>query len=195
MNTKQPRDPQVPGKEHVCPWQHVGLLDNFLRPLIHNTRKLFGPYVQPGMTVMDVGCGRGFASLGLARLVGEDGMVISADLQPEMLEMVKERATEAGLSDRIRLHRCETDRIGVQEELDFILAFWMFHEAPDGKSFLEEVFALLKPGGRFLIIEPNMHVNRRDFERTLHEAQGVGFSVSERPRVLFSRAAVLVKIA
>ena len=189
----RPKDPQIPEKAHVCSWRHIGLLDNFLRRLIHNPRKLFGPYIQPGMTVLDVGCGGGFTSLGLAKLVGEGGLVISADIQPEMLEIVRKRADKATLSDRIRLHQCETDRIGVQEELDFALAFWMLHETPDGRAFLEEVFTLLKPGGVFLLIEPKMHVSRSDFERVVDEAQGAGFTVSEGPRVFFSRAAALVK--
>ena len=79
------------GDRLVCPWQFAPLMDNFLRPLVHNPRRLFKPYVREGMTVLDVGCGAGFASLGLAELVGEEGLVISADLQPKMLEMVKKR--------------------------------------------------------------------------------------------------------
>ena len=193
MKTEQARDPETPEGKHVCSWQHVGLLDNFLRPLIHNPRKLFSPYVQPGMTVMDLGCGKGFASLGLARLVGADGLVISVDLQQEMLDMVKERAAKAGLSDRIRLHRSKADQIGLREELDFALAFWMFHELPDGQAFLKEIFAMLKLGGRFFLIEPTTHVSRDDFESTINEAQEVGFRILERPRVLLSRAAVLAR--
>ncbi len=104
---------------HICNHKRVHLFDNFLRPLFHDTNKLFSPYVKPGMTALDVGCGRGWASLGLAKLVGESGRVISADLQSEMLEMVKGRATEAGVVDRITLHQCEKDRVGIEEELDF----------------------------------------------------------------------------
>lgn len=192
MNTEQISDPEA-SERHVCPWQHVFILDNFLRPLLHNTQKLFGPYVHPGMTALDVGCGRGFASLGLARLVGEKGRVISADLQPQMLEMVKERAEQADLSDRIRIHQCEADRIGVQEELDFALAFWMLHEVPDSRAFLEEIFSLLKIKGQFLVIEPTFHTRHSGFERSLDEAKEVGFTILERPRVRFSRAALLTK--
>ncbi len=48
------------------------------------------------MTVLDIGCGGGFASLGLAQLVGEKGVVILADVQPQMLDIVQERATRVG---------------------------------------------------------------------------------------------------
>ena len=195
MNSQQIQEPQVLRESRVCPWQIVHLFDNLLRPLLHNPRKLFGPYVCKGMTVLDIGCGRGFASLGLAGLAGEEGLVIAADLQPEMLDMVKERAARAGLSNRIRIHRCEANSIGVREELDFVVAFFMAHEVPNTRAFLRELFTLLKSGGRLFIAEPKIHVSRRDFEHTVQEAQAVGFTASERLSVRFGRAVVLVKSA
>ena len=96
---------------HVCSWRHVKTFDNFLRPLVHNPLKMFSPYVQPGARVLDVGCGAGFASLGLARLVGARGTVVAVDLQAEMLAMVRLRATKAGLADRISLHQCRPENL------------------------------------------------------------------------------------
>jgi len=168
-------------------------IDNFLRPLIHNPRKLFGPYVKPGMTVMDVGCGGGFASLGLARLVGNEGLVISADLQREMLEIVQERAMKMGLAGRIRIHLCEANRIGVRDNLDFAVALFMVHEVPNSKAFLEEIFTLLVPGGKLFIAEPIIHVSRSDFERTVQEAVLTGFEKYRRPAIRIGRAVVLEK--
>ena len=177
----------------VCPWQLAPVLDNFLRPLIHNPRKLFGSYVSPGMTVLDVGCGAGFASLGLADLVGDEGLVISADLQLEMLAIVEKRATKAGMLNRIKIHRCESNRIGIEEELDFAVAFFMIHEVPDSHAFLQEIYTLLRQGGRFFLTEPIVHVSRRNFENIIKEAQSVVFTVSERPSVRFGRTVLLVK--
>jgi ubiquinone/menaquinone biosynthesis C-methylase UbiE len=171
----------------------VHWFDNWLRPLLHRPKKLFGPYVQPGMTVMDVGCGRGFASLGLARLVGRDGVVIAADLQPEMLDMVRARAAAAGLVDRIRTRRCQIDRIGVEGPLDFAVAFWMVHEVPDASGFLIEVHDALKGGGRLFLAEPRLHVSGGAFDDTVRLAESAGFRLEGRPRVLFSRSAVLSK--
>src|SRR5919108_3539807 len=48
--------------------------------------------VKPGDVVCDLGCGNGFYSLKIAKLVGERGKVIAVDIQPEMLELLKERA-------------------------------------------------------------------------------------------------------
>ena len=192
MNSKQIDDLHI-SKKLVCPWQIVYLFDNFLRPLVHNPQKLFEPYVRAGMTVLDVGCGRGFTSLGLARLVGEDGLVIAADLQRQMLDMVKERASRAGLSNRVRIHCCQANHIGINEKVDFAVAFFMIHEVPETLTFLRELFTLLKPSGRLFITEPKIHVSQHDFERTVQKAQIVGFNVFERPSVRLGRTVVLAK--
>jgi ubiquinone/menaquinone biosynthesis C-methylase UbiE len=193
MNYKQVTHSPNTEDKLICPWQIAPFIDNFLRPLIHNPRRLFGPYVRAGMTVLDVGCGAGFASLGLADLVGKEGLVISADLQPKMLDMVKKRAARAGLNNRIRVHHCVGNRIGVEEELDFAVAFFMLHEVSDASAFLEEIYALLRPGGQLFLTEPIIHVSRRNFEQAVQEAQSIGFAVSERPSVRFGRAVLLLK--
>ena len=193
MNIEHVCYPLIEKKKLVCPWQLAPLIDNRLRPLIHNPEKIFAPYVARGMTVLDVGCGAGFASLGLARLVGEEGLVIAADLQPKMLRMVKERAIRAGLSDRIRIHLCSYDHIGLREELDFAIAFFMVHEVQDVQAFLEEICTLLKLGGRFFITEPKIHVGLLAFQKIMRKAQVVGFEIAERPSVRFGRTALLVR--
>ena len=180
-------------KKLVCPWQLAPLLDNFLRPLIHNPRKMFAPYVSQGMTVLDIGYGAGFTSLGLAKLVGEEGLVIAADIQPKMLSFIEGRAIKAGLYDRIRIHLCEANRIGVQERVDFAVAFFMVHEVPNKCTLLGEIFKLLKTGGRFFLTEPKVHVKSSDFKRLVQDAQSIGFKVAEKPRVRFGQTVLLVK--
>jgi SAM-dependent methyltransferase len=145
------------------------------------------------MTAVDVGCGGGFATLGLARLVGGGGKVIAADLQPEMLGIVEERAQRDGLSDRIRTHRCAPDRVGVKEPVDFDLAFWMLHEVPDGAAFCAEISGMLAPGGRFFVAEPLFHTTRRDFLNVIEHAAAAGLAVFAHPRVALSRAVVFIK--
>jgi ubiquinone/menaquinone biosynthesis C-methylase UbiE len=180
-------------KKLICPWQLAPLLDNFLRPIIHNPRKMFAPYVSQGMTVLDIGCGAGFASLGLAELVGEEGLVIAADIQSKMISFVEERAIRAGLYNRIRTHLCESNHIGVQERVDFAVAFFMVHEVPNKWAFLREIFRLLKTGGKFFLTEPKIHVKSSDFKQSVQVAQSIGFKVAEKPRVRFGQTVLLVK--
>jgi ubiquinone/menaquinone biosynthesis C-methylase UbiE len=70
---------------HVCPHRAAFILDNWIRRLFQNPVKIVGEYVKEGDTVIDFGCGPGFFSIPLARLVGEKGKVFAVDLQEEML--------------------------------------------------------------------------------------------------------------
>ena len=121
--------------DHICPWWLTYFFDNPLRHLFHKPERIFRAFVTEGMTVLDIGCGMGFFSIGLANLVGRKGYVIAADIQQKSLDALKGRAEKAGVSDRIRIHRCEPNEIGVGLPVDFILAFWMVHEVPDKDMF------------------------------------------------------------
>jgi 2-polyprenyl-3-methyl-5-hydroxy-6-metoxy-1,4-benzoquinol methylase len=191
MDARARTETTASGEDLVCSWRHVRWIDNVLRPWVHDVNKLFGAYVREGMRVLDAGCGRGFASLGLARLVGDGGLVIAADVQPQMLSMVRARAERAGLAGRIRTHRCRRESLDVGESVDFAVAFWMVHETPDPRDFLREVRDLMNPGGRMFLAEPRFHVSGSAFDQILHHAEAVGWSLVDRPRVFFSRAAVL----
>ena len=73
-------------RPHVCPWWGGYFIDNRLRRLLHRPETILKPYVQAGMTALDFGCGMGFFSIAMATLVGEQGHVISVDLQSRMLQ-------------------------------------------------------------------------------------------------------------
>lgn len=176
---------------HVCPWWGGYFIDNRARRWIHNPEKILAPYVRPGMTALDFGCGMGMFAIALAKLVGEQGRVIAADLQPQMLRVVERRAAQAGVADRLRTHRCEADLIGIAEPLDFVLAFYSAHEVSDQRRLLNEIYGFLRPTGRFLIVEPKGHVTPADFQQTLALAREIGFVDQEEPPVRWSRAVVL----
>jgi ubiquinone/menaquinone biosynthesis C-methylase UbiE len=176
---------------HICPWWFAYTFDNSFRRIFHNPEKMLGSYVSKGMTVLDVGCGMGFFSIGLARLVGDRGCVIAADVQSNMLGVMQKRSEKAGVSSIIRLHRSEPNNLGVDTPVDFILAFWMVHEVPDPKSFFHQIRACLKTHGRILIAEPKFHVSSKRFQETVVSAQASGLNFCETPSIMFSRSAVL----
>lgn len=175
---------------HVCPWWFAYSFDNPLRRLLHPPEKLLSAWVRPGMTVLDVGCGIGHFSLGMARLVGPGGRVIAADLQDRALAVVERRARRAGLADRITTHRCAADSCGVAGPVDFALAFWMLHETPAAEVFCREIAGVLSPGGRFLVAEPAFHVDAVAFASELAAAARAGLKLIEQPQVRASRAAL-----
>jgi len=181
-----------PSDMHVCPASHAGWLSTPVRRLVNNPTRILAGLVEQGQTVADLGCGPGFFTLPLAEIVGAEGRVIAVDVQQAMLEKLKERAERAGLAGRIELRPCAAGALGLTEQVDAALAFYMLHEVPDQRRFLDEVAAALKPGGRFLLVEPHGHVGAEAFARSLALATEAGMRLAQRPRVFFSRTALLV---
>jgi len=177
----------------ICPWRHAYLFDNCFRRFFHKPEKIFFPYLKEGMTAADIGCGMGFFSIAMAKMVGEGGKVISVDVQKEMLKVLRKRAEKAGVVSRIHTHNCKQNEIEINEEVDFVLTFWMVHEIPDKENFFKQINSSLKMQGILFIVEPKIHVSSEDFKETLNLAQRVGFKLCDTPKISLSRAAVLKK--
>ncbi|HTY37800.1 MAG TPA: class I SAM-dependent methyltransferase [Bacteroidota bacterium] len=181
-------------RNRVCPVELSNSLDNRIRRWLQNPRHILSPFVKQGMTVLDVGCGPGFFTVDLADLVGTEGSVIAADLQEGMLQKVRAKVGGTELGKRIRFVQCRNDNVNVTEPVDFILAFYMVHEVPNKRAFFNQLAAILKENGTFLLIEPRLfHVSKNEFEQTIHIAGQSGFVSRNGPAVLFSHSAVLTR--
>lgn len=176
---------------HVCPWWGGYFIDNPLRRWVHNPDHILAPYVRPGMTALDFGCGMGMFAIAMARLVGPEGRVIAVDLQPQMLAVLGKRAAQAGVDARIHTHQAAPDAVGWTAPIDFALAFYSAHEVPDQARLLCELHDLLRPGGQLLVVEPVGHVTPTDFQAMVALAEHAGFQVRQRPAVRLSRAVIL----
>jgi ubiquinone/menaquinone biosynthesis C-methylase UbiE len=180
-------------KNRICPLERAGGLDNRIRRWVQNPQKILGAYIEEGMTVLDVGCGPGFFSIEMAKMVGESGRIIAADLQKGMLEKLRYKIKGTELEERITLHKCQENKTGVLEDVDFVLLFYVVHELPNKEEFFNETVKILKPNGKVLIAEPPFRVSKTEFEETIRKAREAGLTEIERPKVLFSKAAILKK--
>lgn len=180
-------------KERVCPWWLAWTFDNPLRRVIHKPEAIVGPYLHEGMTVADIGCGMGYFSLAMAKIVGEGGIVIAVDLQQKMLDLMQARAGKAGVAHQVHSVRATTEDIGIKDPVDFVLLFWMAHEVKDIPRFFGQIYSVLKKGGNVLYVEPRLHVANRRFQEILGHARQAGFQINEAPLIRLSRAAVLSK--
>jgi ubiquinone/menaquinone biosynthesis C-methylase UbiE len=179
----------------VCPASRSWGLDNIFRTLIHPPKKILRGYIHTRDTVLDIGCGPGFFTRAMARMVGDNGLVIAVDLQEEMLEKLRARAGKEGLIPRIRTVKAsgESLNLGGQEPAVFALAFYVVHEVPDKTRLFRELWNSLVPGGRLLVVEPTTHVTPEEFQASLRLAEAAGFRVIGEPKVVLSRARVLEK--
>ncbi|MGD8777450.1 MAG: methyltransferase domain-containing protein [Ignavibacteria bacterium] len=179
-------------RNRVCPVERANSLDGKIRWWLQNPNKILSPYVKEGMKVLDVGCGPGFFSIELAKMVGKSGKVFSVDLQEGMLQKLRNKIYGTTLEGIINLIKCEKDKINVPEKVDFILAFYMVHEVPNKDSFFETLKNILNEKGEFLIVEPKFfHVSKKEFDFTIKKAEAAGFKATKGPKLPFSFSAIL----
>jgi len=193
VRLRKENDMLTDGKNRVCPVEIAGSLDNRIRRWLQDPRKILRPYIGEGMTVLDLGCGPGFFSVDIAQMVGKSGRVIAADLQEGMLRKIRDKIQGTELEERITLHKCVKNKIGLSENVDFILAFYMVHEVPDQGGLFHEMKSIIKQNGRVFIVEPPFHVSKTAFEETIRRARDAGFTPVERPKVFLGRTVILKK--
>ncbi len=177
----------------MCPAEIAGILDNRIRRWLQKPRAILEPYVKEGMTVLDLGCGPGFFSIEIARMVGSSGLVIASDLQEGMLRKLRKKIQATELEKRVILHKCEEDLIGISENVDLAIAFYVLHEVVNPEKTLNELASIVKTNGFLFIAEPYIHVSSNEFKNTVRMALDNGFTIVERPKIFFSRAVVLKK--
>jgi SAM-dependent methyltransferase len=190
-------EPQPRIQAHrVCPWWIGYLLASPVRRILYQPSKVLGPYVRPGMTVLEPGPGMGFFTLELAHLVGASGRVVAVDIQPRMLAALKRRAARARVLDRLDARLATPDSLGLSDldgAVDFTLVFAVVHELPSAGDFFLEAARASKPGAQLLLVEPGGHVSASVFEGELRAAKEAGFTLVESPSLCRSHAALLEK--
>jgi ubiquinone/menaquinone biosynthesis C-methylase UbiE len=180
---------------HVCPWWVGYLLASPLRRLLENPDRLLRPHVNPGDTVLDLGCAMGFFSLPLAKRVGPRGRVVCVDVQERMLTSLRRKVRRKKLEDVVEIRHCTGATLGLEDvaDADLALAWHVLHEVRDRGAFLRECHAALRVGGRLLLAEPNGHVSDEDFRAEIALAREAGFRVLRIDRSRRSTVAMLEK--
>ena len=109
--------------------------------------------VEPGDTVLDVGCGDGLIGFGALRLVGPDGHVIFSDVSQELLDRCVEIA--AG-DERCSFVRASATELGdlADGSVDVVTVRSVLIYLDDRDAALAEFFRVLRPGGRLSVFEP-----------------------------------------
>ncbi len=109
--------------------------------------------IEPGDTVVDLGCGSGFHARRLAGAVGDTGLVLCVDLQPEMLDIARYLAEREGIDNLSLVRSTEADPKLPDGEIDLILMVDVYHEFSQPAAMLEEMRAALAPDGVIALVE------------------------------------------
>ena len=103
--------------------------------------------------VADVGCGSGYYSLRLAEIVGPKGKVYANDIQPEMLNIVRNKMKERNITNIEPIQCTVTDPKLPAGKIDLILMVDVYHEFSHPYEVTVELVKSLAPGGRLVFVE------------------------------------------
>lgn len=176
---------------HIHSVENAGALESSFRYRFQNPKKILSPYIEPDMTVLDLGCGPGFFTTEIARMLDGSGKVIAADLQNGMLEKVIQKITGSDIERLVQVHKCQEKSLNLIDKVDFILAFYTFHEMRFLDKLIDEIKLLLKPEGTIFIAEQKFHVPKSTFGDIIDKMRKKGFEITEQPKVFLSRAVVM----
>jgi len=144
--------------------------------------------LQPGESVLDVGCGTGGVTLPAKRQVGAGGRAAGIHPAPEMIAVARRKAARAGLEIDFRLGVIESLPFA-EASFDAVTSSLMMHHLPEQVRVdgLADIRRVLKPGGRFLVADmmrPGASFLGRVTSTVLHHGHAVQFGIEDLPALL-----------
>ncbi len=109
--------------------------------------------LEPGDVVADVGCGSGYYARRAAGRVAPGGRVYCVDIQPEMLDIMRELADRDGVTGIVPVLSQPDDLALPAGAVDWIVLADVYHEMSDYEAMLADMRAALAPGGRVALLE------------------------------------------
>ena len=120
----------------------------FLDPL----KTLRGADIQPGQTVLEVGCGTGFFTVKAAQLVGDQGCLIALDVMSDFIEQVSKKVQAANLKNVRIIKRNALDTGLDAESIDKALLFGVVpYPSLPLNRLLPEMHRILKSQGSLAV--------------------------------------------
>lgn len=109
--------------------------------------------VKRGMNICDMGCGNGFYTLQLAKMVGDKGHLYAVDIQPEMLKFLNDRADKQGVKNVSPILGTFTNPRLPAGKIDLILCVDVYHEFSHPVQMLAAMRDSLSPEGVVALVE------------------------------------------
>ena len=113
--------------------------------------------IEPGATVLDLGCGAGTDLLVAAQMVGPEGRVIGVDMTPTMLDRARRSAAAMDLAN-VELIESLIEWTPIDEEsVDVVISNGVVDLVPDKEAVFAEIDRVLRPGGRLQLADVIIH--------------------------------------
>lgn len=109
--------------------------------------------LRPGMTVADLGAGTGYFTGRLSRAVGDRGLVLAIDPEPDMTRHVATRAKKEGLTNVLPVLALFDDPFLPRGRVDRVLIVDTYHHIDDRRAYFGRMRAALTPGGQVAIVD------------------------------------------
>jgi len=144
--------------------------------------------LQPGETILDVGCGTGGVTIPAKMRVGIQGSATGIDPAPEMIAVARRKAQRAKLEIDLRVGVIESLPFP-DETFDVVTASMMMHHLPRHLQVkgLAEIWRVLKPDGRILIadmLRPSNSFVKRFFTLAVQHGHAMQFGIEDLPKLL-----------
>jgi len=110
-------------------------------------------HIVKGSTVADVGAGSGYMTAKLAAHVGPAGRVYANDIQPEMLDLLRQRMAKSGIRNVEPVLGAVDDPKLPEHAIDLILMVDVYHEFSHPQEMLRNMRRELKDDGRLVLVE------------------------------------------
>lgn len=106
---------------------------------------------QPGECCIDLGSGKGTDVLRMAAKVGNAGFVYGIDVSEGMLEQARKNAEKLSVKN-VTFIQSDLEAITLPSEIaDVIISNCTLNHVADKQRVWNEIFRILKPGGRFIV--------------------------------------------
>jgi ubiquinone/menaquinone biosynthesis C-methylase UbiE len=137
--------------------------------------------IDPGMSVVDLGAGTGYFLGPLARAVGADGVAVGLDIEPDMVEYMRERAEREGWHNVEARVVAPDDPQLAPASVDRVLVVNVWHHIEGREAYARKLRKGLEPGGEVWIVDftkesshgPPVH-HRLDPEEVMTELEAGG---------------------